>query len=124
MQAVYEPSRLHALVVTERRLIAAWGRRLRSSSELVISGSCRHAECHSLGSLKDPRQMQRARSGSQEWVLWFLQLMPVMCGERAELVHWRAMENPYLMRGGHLIWQLREPWGLRRRRDWAWTLCG
>lgn len=25
---------------------------------------------------------------------------------------------------GHLIWQLREPAGLHRRRDWASTLCG
>lgn len=28
----------------------------------------------------------RACSGSQEWVLWSLKTMPVMCGERTELV--------------------------------------
>lgn len=68
--------------------------------------------------------MQRALSGSQELVLWFLQLMPVMCGERTELVALARMANPYLKRHGHLIWQLREPVGLRRRRDWASPLCG
>lgn len=105
----------HSLVVTERRLVAAWGSRLSSSSEVVISGARRHAKAHVLKVL-DTAAGSFRKSG----------IGIVVPADDAGHV-WRARrvgcigahDESINVSLGHLIWQLREPVGLRRRRDWA-----
>lgn len=107
----------HSLVGSEHRLIASWGARM-PDQQLRTDDQCGASTARLSPFLQVLNTAVDHFRKSAKGYLWFLQMMSVMCGG---VQSWciGAYGDSIPVPLGHLIWQLREPAGLRRRRDWA-----
>lgn len=87
---------------------------MSSSSEVVISGAGRHAKAHVL-------KVLHTAGGSFRKSGIGIVVPADDAGHVESAQSWciGAHDESINVSLGHLIWQLREPVGLRRRRDWA-----